>query len=66
MEELRGKPLQVGSLEELIDDNHAIVSLPHGPQYYVGILSFVDQDQLEPGSTILLHNKVRGAPPAPP
>merc|ERR1719449_168150 len=28
-----------------------------GPEYYVPILSFVDKDQLEPGSSILLHNK---------
>lgn len=48
----------VGSLEEIIDDNHAIVSSSVGPEYYVTIMSFVDRDQLEPGSSILLHNKV--------
>jgi len=48
----------VGSLEEIIDDNHAIVSSAVGPEYYVNILSFVDKDQLEPGTTVLLHNKV--------
>ena len=29
-----------------------------GPEYYVNIMSFVDKGQLEPGSTLLLHNKV--------
>lgn len=29
-----------------------------GPEYYVGILSFVDKTQLEPGCSVLLHNKV--------
>jgi len=48
----------VGSLEEIIDDSHAIVSSAVGPEYYVNILSFVDKDQLEPGTTVLLHNKV--------
>lgn len=48
----------VGNLEEIIDDNHAIVSSAVGPEYYVTILSFVDKDQLEPGSSVLLHNKV--------
>jgi len=48
----------VGSLEELIDDNHAIVSSSVGPEFYVSIMSFVDKDQLEPGCSILLHNKV--------
>jgi 26S proteasome regulatory subunit T2 len=28
-----------------------------GPEYYVCVMSFVDKDQLEPGSTVLLHNK---------
>jgi 26S proteasome regulatory subunit T2 len=50
--------MSVGSLEELIDENHAIVSSSVGPEYYVGILSFVDKDQLEPGCAILMHNKV--------
>jgi len=46
-----------GTLEEMIDDNHAIVSSTHGPEYYVNILSFVDKDELQPSSTVLLHNK---------
>jgi len=57
IEEMRGTPLSVGGLEEFIDENHAIVSSTMGPEYYVGILSFVDKDQLEPGSSILLHSK---------
>lgn len=48
----------VGTLEEIIDDNHAIVSSAMGPEYYVGITSFVDKEQIEPGCTVLLHNKV--------
>lgn len=59
VEDLRGSPLSVGTLEEMIDDNHAIVSSSVGPEYYVGVLSFVNQDLLEPGCTVLLHNKVR-------
>uniref|UniRef100_A0A7S3JUF5 26S proteasome regulatory subunit 4 homolog n=1 Tax=Aureoumbra lagunensis TaxID=44058 RepID=A0A7S3JUF5_9STRA len=58
MEELRGLPLAVGSLEEMIDDNHAIVSSSVGPEYYVSVMSFVNQDLLEPGCSVLLHNKV--------
>ena len=45
-----GTPMSVGSLEEIIDDNHAIVSTSVGSEHYVSILSFVDKDQLEPGS----------------
>lgn len=37
--------------------SHAIVSSPVGPEYYVGIMSFVDRSQLEPGCSVLLHNK---------
>ncbi|OEH80387.1 hypothetical protein cyc_05974 [Cyclospora cayetanensis] len=57
VDELRGSPLSVGTLEELIDDQHAIVSSSIGPEYYVNILSFVDKDLLEPGCSVLLHNK---------
>lgn len=48
----------VGNLEEIIDDSHAIVSSSVGPEYYVSIMSFVDRDQLEPGCSVLTHNKV--------
>ncbi|CAG9334747.1 unnamed protein product [Blepharisma stoltei] len=57
VDELRGSPLSVGSLEEFIDENHAIVSTSVGPEYYVSVLSIVDKDQLEPGSSVLLHHK---------
>lgn len=50
--------MSVGNLEEMIDDNHAIVSSSMGPEYYVTVMSFVNQDALEPGSSVLLHNKV--------
>merc|ERR1711998_84949 len=40
VEELRGTPMGVGTLEEIIDDNHAIVSSAMGPEYYVGMMSF--------------------------
>ncbi len=29
-----------------------------GPEYYVSVMSFVNKDNLEPGCSILLHNKV--------
>jgi len=58
VDDLRGTPMGVGSLEEIIDDNHAIISSSVGPEYYVTILSFVDRDQLEPGCQVLTHNKV--------
>ena len=57
VEDIRGTPLSVGTLEEMIDDNHAIVSSPGAPDYYVSILSFVDADALEPGCSVLLHHK---------
>ena len=50
--------MSVGNLEEIIDDNHAIVSTSVGSEHYVSILSFVDKDQLEPGRSVLLNHKV--------
>ena len=43
--------------QEIIDDAHAIVSSSSGPEHYVSIMSFVDKDKLEPGSTILTNHK---------
>ncbi|KAJ1339572.1 hypothetical protein BSLG_005819 [Batrachochytrium salamandrivorans] len=57
VDDLRGTPMNVGSLEEIIDDDHAIVSISTGPDHYVSIMSFVDKDLLEPGCAVLLHHK---------
>ena len=55
--ELRGSPMNIGTLEEIIDDDHAIISTPSTSDHYVTILSFVDKDLLEPGCSVLLHSK---------
>ncbi|KAK0428446.1 hypothetical protein QR680_010810 [Steinernema hermaphroditum] len=57
VDDLRGTPMDVGSLEEIIDDNHAIVSTNVGSEHYVNILSFVDKELLEPGCSVLLNHK---------
>ena len=57
VDSLRGTPMGVGTLEEIIDDDHAIVSTAMGPEYYVNIMSFVDKDEMEPGCSVFLHNK---------
>ncbi|KAG8342246.1 putative ATPase family protein [Trypanosoma vivax] len=56
VEVLRGMPLEVGTLEEVIDDTHAIVSTS-GSEYYVTMLSFVDKEKLELGCSVLLHDR---------
>lgn len=57
MDSIRGSPIVVGTLEEIIDDDHAIISSPLSSDYYVNIMSFVDKDELEPGCSVLLHHK---------
>ncbi len=57
IEEIRGTPIIVGSLEEIVDDNHAIISTGNGPDFYVPILSFVDRELLQPNCAVMLHNK---------
>ncbi|KAI5119421.1 hypothetical protein M0805_009872 [Coniferiporia weirii] len=59
VDDLRGTPMAVGTLEEIIDDDHAIVSTSSGPEFYVAIMSFVDKDRLEPGCSVLLHHKTQ-------
>ena len=48
----------VRMFEEIVDDNHAIVSASVGLKHYTSILSFVDKDLLEPGCSVLLNHKV--------
>jgi 26S proteasome regulatory subunit T2 len=57
VDKLRDTPMQVGCLEEIIDDEHAIVTPNVGLEYYVPVLSIVDKDQLEPNCSILLHHR---------
>ncbi|THH12293.1 hypothetical protein EW146_g7753 [Bondarzewia mesenterica] len=59
VDDLRGSPMAVGTLEEIIDDDHAIISTASGPEFYVSILSFVDKDLLEPSCQVLLHHKTQ-------
>ncbi|KAH7106375.1 26S proteasome subunit P45 [Auriculariales sp. MPI-PUGE-AT-0066] len=59
VDDIRGSPMAVGTLEEIIDDDHAIVSTSSGPESYVSIMSFVDKDLLEPGCSVLLHHKTQ-------
>ncbi|URE40185.1 regulatory subunit 4 [Musa troglodytarum] len=59
VDDLRGSPMNVENLEELIGESHAIVSLSVGPEYHIRILSLVVKDRLERGCAILMHNKVK-------
>lgn len=56
VDDIRGNPLEIGSLEEMIDDQHAVVSIS-GSEYYVPLLSFVDTEQLELGASVILHDR---------
>ena len=58
VDDLRGTSMSVVTLEEIIDDNHAIVSTSVGSEHYVSILSFVDKDLLELGCSVLLNHKL--------
>lgn len=51
--------MDVGTLEEVIDDSHAIVSTSVGSLHYVSILTIVDKNKLEIGCSVLLNHKVR-------
>lgn len=57
LEDIRGSTMLVGTLEEMIDDDHAIVSRSM-QDFYVPIASFVDRKALAIGSAVLLQEKV--------
>lgn len=55
---LRSSPMTVGVIEDIVDENHAIVSVANGNlPFYVPILSIVDRDRLEPNAPVLLSKK---------
>ena len=56
IEILRGTPVVIGSLEEMINEDKAIISAD-GEEFYVNILSIVDKEQLELGCNVLLRHK---------
>ena len=56
LEILRGTPIQIGTLEEIINEENAIVSVGQA-EYYVKILSIVDKDLLELGGNVLVRNE---------
>jgi len=56
LDEVRGSPMLVGTLEEIMDDDHAIVSRSM-QDFYVTISSFVDRKALTIGCSVLLHEK---------
>uniref|UniRef100_A0A8C9H2X3 AAA+ ATPase domain-containing protein n=1 Tax=Piliocolobus tephrosceles TaxID=591936 RepID=A0A8C9H2X3_9PRIM len=58
VDDLRRTPMSTGNLEEIINDNHAIVCTSAGSEHDVSILSFVDKDLLETGCSVLLSHKV--------
>jgi len=55
IERLRGTPVSIGTLEEMINEEKAIVSIS-GEELYVNILSIVDKEQLELGCNVLLRD----------
>ena len=56
LDEVRGSPMLVGTLEEIMDEDHAIVSRSM-QDFYVWICSFVDRKSLTVGCSVLLHEK---------
>lgn len=57
VDRIRGCPMRLGRLEEMIDDDHAIVATIIGDTY-MPVLSFVDRTQLEPGCTVLVNQNL--------
>lgn len=56
VEELRKTPNIVATLEEIVDENHVIVSHQAGVEYYVPMPSFVDRGLIQIGQSVLCHS----------
>ncbi|KAH8115517.1 putative 26s protease regulatory subunit 4 [Phellopilus nigrolimitatus] len=48
--------MAIGTLVEIINNDHAIISTSSGPEFYVAIKSFIDKDRLEPGYSVLFQH----------
>ena len=55
IESIRGSPMNICTVEEIIDEDHVIISLRGVLQYLVGVASFVDRDLLEPNCSVLVN-----------
>ncbi|KAH8115527.1 26S protease regulatory subunit [Phellopilus nigrolimitatus] len=51
--------MAIGTVEEIIDDDLAIIWTSSGREFYVAIMSFVDKDRLEPSCSVMLHHKTQ-------
>jgi 26S proteasome regulatory subunit T2 len=57
LNQIKGNPNILGTLEEKLDCNKAIISTNLGIEFYVDICSFVDSTKLLPGDQVLLNLK---------
>ena len=55
IESIRGSPLNICTVDEIIDDDHVIIRIRGVLQYLVGVASFVDRDLLEPNCSVLVN-----------
>ena len=52
---IKAVPLVIGQFNEMIDENHGIVTSTAGSTYFVRVLSTLDREQLKPNSSVALH-----------
>mmetsp|Transcript_17627 Transcript_17627/g.42747 ORF Transcript_17627/g.42747 Transcript_17627/m.42747 type:complete len:415 (-) Transcript_17627:151-1395(-) len=57
IEQIRGNPVNMGTLEEKFENNRAIITNNIGAEFYVEICSFVEVSELSPGDSVLLNGK---------
>ena len=48
-------PLVIGQFQELVDENHGIVSSTAGSNYFVRVLSTLNREDLKVGASVALH-----------
>ena len=57
LNQIKGNPNIIGTLEEKFDSNKAIISTNLGIEFYVDICSFIDSKKIFPGDQVLLNLK---------
>lgn len=51
--------MAVNTVEEIIDDDHAIINTASDPEFYISIMSFINKNLFELGFSALLHHKTQ-------
>eukprot|EP01029_Cantina_marsupialis_P012896 TRINITY_DN2853_c0_g2_i1.p1 TRINITY_DN2853_c0_g2~~TRINITY_DN2853_c0_g2_i1.p1 ORF type:complete len:232 (-),score=70.87 TRINITY_DN2853_c0_g2_i1:937-1632(-) len=55
LKKLTATPLLIGNFNEMVDENHCVVSATSGSTYYARVLSTIDREELKANAAVAMH-----------